>query len=318
MIQKRIFVLMLISLALIMPIAFAASETGDLHSGVFDARYTEASCRIDRFSAILNAYETCTSQSFSNANSSLTKLNTDMSQIKTAADAGNRTQLIDLMKVYARDTKSLMDALRTAKSSFHDRDLTEKEKNSTKSRNLTTASTVKVCIKDIFDKATADFASCHNNAVINQGKAVAAWLGAWKDKWNNIISNMSAKGYDTTGMTGVVSGVDGAITQINDAVSSGNATHVIDAEKTVKDEQLHLWANFNIARLEAYITNLTSLAQSNETGTLNDAQNYLNDAKTMTAPGTPYGPGQFDKTWDDIKAAAIDISAVIKAIHASK
>ena len=143
---------------------------------------------------------------------------------------------------------------------------------------------------------------------------------------NGQIANMSAKGYDVSGLQAVVSDAQAnVVTPLQNAVDTGNGT-VIKAQLKAAclDNGMpysdHYAAKINLARLTAVDNKL--LAMVNNTtiqGQLSDVNAKLTNVQgQLNTIGTnPYTGSQKDDVWNGLKAAAQELKTAISEINAN-
>lgn len=230
------------------------------------------------------------------ANSSITSykspLDADYTKLQEFATALNHKEFTSYITTTFKDNlKSAVKAVQDTKKDLKRANLTQEQKQQ---------------LKDGHKEAIAGFANCTNDAAKNWSEARRGYLNAWIERWKNIISKMNEKGYDTAEMEAVVSDAQSklipALEAIKNAATPGLRKTAMENARIL---HLHLWARFEIARLNSYLKSIEANATAAGYGSDVDAiKAKLAEASKLAPSGKRYGPGEFETTWKAIKDAA--------------
>jgi hypothetical protein len=192
--------------------------------------------------------------------------------------------------------------LKAARQAFSTANISQSDKDALKSQWNTTLQTYQSCNLD----ARREIVSVR-----------IEHLQANIDDWNAIIANMTAKGMDTTEMTAVVADAQKLLTDLNASIQAADDATFKTMLDNANDEQNHVWARFSIGRMKANIAHIEPLInQANlSVDDLNKIQSLLNSASVLATPGSKFGVGGFQQTWQDIKVANDMLGSVSKNLR---
>lgn len=302
--RELAFALLLLGLAVILMsgiiIAQEDSAVKESKRNDFNARLSHIMCRIDLTKTQIDL--------LSGVDSNLTmykeKLDADAVKLKEFADAMNHKEFGKYFTTSLKDNlKNAVVAIKDAKRDFKNSNLTVEEKK-----------TLRVNHK----AAITAFADCVNKADKGWGEKRAGHLNAWINHWNNVISKMKEKGYDTTEMEAVVSDAQSKLLPALEAIKSATTK---EARKTAmenaKNLHLHLWARFEIARIKSYLNSVDDDAIAKGYQSEVDAINAkLTEAANLAVSGKKYKDGEFETVWTAIRDAAKMLKDLNKKLKA--
>ncbi len=266
----------------------ADTKIKDTKRNDFNARLEHISCRIDLTKKQIDLL----SGVDSNLSSYKTALDADVAKLKEFADVSDNKGFNDyLTKTLKDDLKKAVMAVKDAKGDFRKSNLTKEEK---------------ATLRDNHKTAISAFADCVSKADKDLVDARTEHLGKWIEKWNNIISKMKEKGFDTTGMESVVSDAQTKLLPALDAIKSASTKETRKtAMENARNLHLHLWARFEIARIKSYLSFIETdaVAKGYQTD-VNVIKEKLSGATNLASEGKKYGPGEFESTWKAIRDTA--------------
>ena len=272
----------LILVLLVLSVTTVFADDNSTKAQELNARYNYNSCRVSLVSSeatIIADY----------GNVSTDKIASDLALMKQYADAGDAASFNSEAKILNTDFAAVNAGLKSAREVF---------------AKINGTSVNKTTIRDEWKNAIAAFSSCNADARRSVVSIREETLQKAINKWNNIIANISSRGYDTTQMQAAVSDAQTLLSSLNDASLASNDTDFKEKVNSANDMYLHIWARFAIARIRSYNEKSAPIAQaanlSDSTAQINSA---LDSASALASPGKKYGDGEFQATWQDIKDA---------------
>ncbi len=251
----------------------------------FNARLEHIMCRIELTQGQLEL--------LSSVNSSLIlykdTLDEDLAKLKEFADAANQKEFGNYFTTTLKNNlRNAVTAVKNAKIQFRRSNLTQDEKKT---------------LIDNHKSAIVEFSDCVNEADNNFAEARASYLSAWISKWNKIIERMKESGYNTDEMKSVVNEAESkllpALEKIKDAYNKEERKRSMQDARNI---HLHLWARFEIARMEAYLKSIEEEAiASGYKEDFSIIKNKLGAISRLAVAGKKYGQGEFDTVWKTIK-----------------
>ncbi|MDO8509092.1 MAG: hypothetical protein Q7S27_05410 [Nanoarchaeota archaeon] len=292
--QKRIFGLAGFAIAVLLVSSFfvIALETDngieETKRNDYNARLGHINCRVD----LTNGQIDLLSDVDPNLTMYKEKLDADYAKLKELADAMNHKEFSTyITTTFKENLKNSVMAVNKAKVDFRKSNLTSDEKKT---------------VRDGNKKVIAEYADCINKADKDLSEKRTGHLTAWINKWNNVISKMKEKGHNTTEMELVVMDAQSKLMPILDTIKNASSK---EARKTAMENarnlHLHLWARFEIARIESYLMSIEEEAVAKGFQTEVDAINArLDEAGKLAISGKRYKDGEFDTVWSAIKESA--------------
>lgn len=233
------------------------------------------------------------------------KLDSDMTQLSQLATSGNVKDFNSFVKnIVKPDFDSVRDNIKSAKAELKALNLTKAEK-----KKLLLDS--RVAWKSAIDK----FKQCNSQSKRTIADTRKNAIMQDIARWNSQIEKMKAKSIDTTGLESVVADANKLASMLDSAVQAADDAAFKQKVDEVRNSQLHVWARFHIAKIEAYLNNLEPSA--NEAGLsskVSEIKALLSEAKQLALSGKKYGEGEFDKTWKDIKDAGELLKSLSKSL----
>jgi len=301
-----LFVMMLAIPAVAMNVS-AASTSYDQQ--VLQARYDLVSARVsfatgvytDTMALVTNA---------SDLQAHVNKLNGDLPTLKGYASSGDRSGFNSyLTGTIQPDMKSGMAALAADVKQFKAWGV-----------NAATIQQLKADYqsrKNTFDQQT-------NAAIIELGNARLSYYNDVMSKDDQRISQLSAKGIDTSGMQSAKSdAMSNVVTPLQSAINSNNADAV---KQQLHDRCLgngqpysdHFFAKTDLAALQA---TSAKVAASTDNATIQQQLSDVNaklsaSQSTLGAVGTnPYTSDQQNQVWNNLKAASDGLKTILKELN---
>jgi len=290
--MKRIF---LIYFSIILAgVAFAAMDSNKVQE--LGARYNYISCRVNLVQsqgALLASYGTISTD----------KITSDLAQLKALADSGDATNFNTELETLKDDFKTVNAELKVARQSFS---------------KSNTSRTDKDLLKSQWNVSLDTYKSCNIDTQRGIVSIRIELLQKDIDNWNAVISNMTARGLDTSELTRVVSDAQKLLSELSDASQIMDDTAFKTRLNDANDEQLHIWARFAIGRIKANIARIEPIiGQTNRSTDLDHIKPLLNSASALAAPGNRYGNGEFKQVWQDIKDASQQLNTLSKDLRDS-
>jgi hypothetical protein len=163
--------------------------------------------------------------------------------------------------------------------------------------------------------AIAAFSDCNNNARRNLATVREQQVTAAIEKWNQIISDMKAKNLNTTVMEEVVADAEELNAMLQEANGISDDTAFNAKIEEARQLQLHLWARFNIARIESYMQALEpNVTSDKDKETVSQIRAMLSSSKAIAAKGDKYPEGAFEQVWQNISQAGEKLKQLAKGI----
>lgn len=177
------------------------------------------------------------------------------------------------------------------------------EKFGIKKSNITMAQ--KLNLRTLNKETTSAFANCTSDADKKWAESRAGYLQAWINRWNNIISKMKEKGYDTTEMESIVADAQSKLLPALEDIKKSGRSNVRSTMELARNIHLNLWARFEIARINSYLKSIESeAALAGYTTEISAIKDKLNQASALAVEGKKYKEGEFENVWKLIKDAA--------------
>jgi hypothetical protein len=106
-----------------------------------------------------------------------------------------------------------------------------------------------------------------------------------------------------------------AIQQLQDAINTGNSTNTKAALDSIREDKLHLWARFEVARLNSYMNKVEEIAaKHNRTDKINELKALNGKVQDYVTPGKAYDKGDREKVWNEIKSTSKELTVFSKEL----
>lgn len=282
-------------------VAFSADATGPsagLKINVLQMQYEKIACRADFYIATLDSAKN--SELNIAVDEMIFSINTHKIALKFAADSGDRTAFEAALKSLKADVQNIVKTYNGAKKSFPRGSAGKK---------------ISEKLKSDFQDNKQKRDSCIETASINLGKAQRDYVAGWKSNAEETVSKLKAKGIDTTKMESVLSEVDGIVSKMDDAINSDNKAEIEKTAKEIREEHLHIWARFQIARLDGLLSSMEPKAtEKGLTSQVNEIKTLLNNAEAKVKVGQSYNENEFQDVHTNLKIAMNKLVNLFNAI----
>lgn len=294
-----VIVFSMLTVLVIIPLVFAAGEKSEVATAAAQVLV----CKAEFTAKVV----TGTIAAVPNASSLTTysdKLNADIVQLKTLANAGDAKELRTFLKTYEADVKSAREAVQQWRKE-HRTELTQEQR-----RALQTG------YGDL--KKTLD--NCHLAALKVTGTKRVAEFAAHLDKYDAMTAKLTARGIDTSGLTQIVADARTQIvTPLQQAVQA--ATTELELKAALKKYCLydgckeginyHLAAKYDLEKATALLA--YAKAQQNVSAEkIAQAQTALDTARAAL---TRVGTGQYTDEGKEIFSGIKNANQAFKEAH---
>jgi hypothetical protein len=217
-----------------------------------------------------------------------------MDNLKTIRDSKNKTAFDSFVST-------------TLKDDFHDAtsQLNDLKKDL---RKYNATNTTKTELRNEFKTLQRDYSDCINNKDEAMAKVMLRYYQKTQDRWDAIIAKMQKRGISTEEINNLTDELHTLIQKLQDAIDSGNKTEMQKVVSDIRDEQLHLWARFQIYRLNGYINKISPVAKEyGKSGQMKDVEDKLDSIQKYTEKGYKYKEGDVDKVWSELQDASKEL-----------
>ncbi|MBI5046679.1 hypothetical protein HZC07_03020 [Candidatus Micrarchaeota archaeon] len=291
---------------LVLPFSFAVSPQGVRGTGI-EAAMIEVGCKTDFTVGVINSVDSAVNSS--NLSRYATKLQADVTALQGYADRNDSEGFRSYVKgTYETDLRSTNSAVVDLRKSVRG--------------NATRGS-----MRSDYQNLRGTFESCRLAALKQYANAKVNGYERLLAQYNNKITNLSAKGIDTSILSTIVSDAQSQIVDpLKSAISSatnGSQVRMALGEFCLfngcpNGDNFHLAAKFEIEKLNKQLAYIQ--ANGNETGVqdkITDAQSALASASSaLSSVGTnKYLPDQEQAVWSNIRTAAQDIKQILSGVR---
>jgi hypothetical protein len=278
----------------------ASSAKKDARGEEISARYKNLECRVNLGLAQADIIDKYTN--ISGIDTKIAKVRSDLVTMKGYADSGNTTLFNDFMK---NTVKADVDDLQRSIQEFY---------KGFKSQNLTNET--RTALKADWKDAISDFADCNGEARRDVVSAREKFMDEQINEWNQVKENFRVRGFDVRDMDSI----DADAERLNELLGQAlNSTSDADFKAKIEEARqlhLHLWARFQIAKLDSYLTKLEPLAdKANMTVQVTEIRALLTEATELALPEKAYSEGDFKATWEKIKLASEKLNDLAKNLR---
>ena len=263
----------------------------------FNARLSHINCKI----LLTEKQIDLLSKINENVSSLKSALNADYIKLQEFSAAFNNKEFNNYFTTTFKDNlkKAVME-INQAKKDFRKSNLTKEEKS---------------ILRDDHKKSISEYSDCINKADKDIADARAGYLNSWINKWNNVITKMKERGYDTSEMESVVSDARIKLLPALEAIKSATAGNRNKVMGTARNLHLYLWTRFEIARLNIYLKSIETdaIAEGYQTE-FNAIKGKLTGVSALAVEGKIYGPGEFETIWKAIRDATMMLKELNRKI----
>jgi len=253
----------------------------------FNARLQHISCKIDLTKKQIDLLSTVNLE----LSAYKDKLDADYTKLKEFAEAFNQKEFNGYLTTIFKDNlKDAAKNIREAKRDYKRTNMTKEDKKQ---------------LRENHKKLEGEFAECINNAEKLRVDNRIDYLNRWVTRWNAQIEKMKEKGYDTTEMEAVVKDATDKLSPTLEAIKNSTKDNRKILMDNARNLHLHLWARFEIARINSFFKSMENDAVVAGLQTDIEAiKAKLDEASKLAVEGKRYAPGEFETTWNAIKDAA--------------
>jgi hypothetical protein len=198
------------------------------------------------------------------------------------------------------DVKSLQDLIKSLTQNIKALNLSDEEKKS---------------IRDSWKESVSAYSECNSESKKEIVFARSNFIDEQINEWNDAIKAAILAGVDATEMESIVNEAEELSNLLDQAANATTDDQMKSNIEEIRDLHLHLWARFNIAKVDAYLTLVEQ--QANDSGMQNDVaeiRQLLDEASAKAQPGKVYGDGDFQATWQNIKDASNKLRQLVNSI----
>jgi hypothetical protein len=190
-------------------------------------------------------------------------------------------------------------------------------KKNFRSYNLTTDTVASY--KNDLTAELSTYKACTENTQVSNGNVMLKYYQTTETNWAQTIKQMSDKNVSITDVSAIDQEMQNAIQQLQTAINSNNGTAVKNVITNITEDRLHLFARFDIARINAYISKVDPLAQQyNMSDSINGLREKFNGINGLVAPGYKYMGGDMNDVWSTIKNVSKSLTDISKSIQSDR
>jgi hypothetical protein len=312
---KKILILTVAMLMIVVAIPTFASTASAAAAGpndqqILQARYDLVNAHIGFMTGVMGDIVSLVPQA-TNLQAPSDKLNSDMTTLQGFVSSADQSGFSNFVKNTVQpDVQSANDALKTDRQQY-------------KSWNVTAATAEQM--KTDYQNRKATYDAQVNSANLALGNAVLGGYNTVLQDHATLMSNMSSKGFDVSGMQAAQNEAQSSvISPLQDALGTQNGTTVRNALKSASlgngaPYSDHYYAKFDLAKLSSVSAKIaTSTNNSSVQQQLNDVNTQLSSSSsTLGTVGTsPYAGSQQDQVWNPLKAASSELKTIIGELKA--
>ena len=307
---KKILIIMVATLMIVVAISAFASTASAATANpndqpILQARYDQVSAHIGFVTGVMGDIISLVPQA-TNLQAPSDKLHVDMVTLQGFVSSSDKTGFSSFVTgTIQPDVKSANDALKADRQQY-------------KSWNVTAAMAEQ--LKTDYQNRKSTYDSQVDNAGVELGNAVLNGYNTVLQAHDTLMSNMSSKGFDISGMQAAQNEAQSSvITPLQNAVGTQNGTAVKNELKSVSlgngaPYSDHYYAKFDLAKLDSVSTKIA--ASTNDTAIqqqLDDVNTQLSSSSsTFGIVGTsPYTGSQQDQVWNPLKSASSELKTII-------
>ncbi|MDO8554017.1 MAG: hypothetical protein Q7S22_04375 [Candidatus Micrarchaeota archaeon] len=273
--------------------------SNSLKANIFEMQYEKVACRADFYTATLDSVQN------SGLNVSVDQLKSliDMHKeaLKVAADNEDSRAFNDALKLLQDDSKQLIITYANLKNVIP-RGVAGKE--------------IKTKLKQDFNSNMDTRNSCIKDTSIVLGKVQLEYVKNWKESAETTVENLKAKGVDTSKMEEIISDLQLKIDTMDDVLATDDVNQIEIARKNIREEHLHIWARFQIARVDALLGAIESKAtEKGLTVQVQEIRTLLSDADSKVTVGKAYDEGEFQQVQETLKQAVTKLRSLFKSVN---
>ncbi len=290
------------SLLLLFAGAFAdGNATNATKPDVLGLKYGLIECRINSLISLVEYGQE--NANVSGGDEIASTLSGDLTTLKAYADSKDRKGFNDFMK----------DALRNdmRNAVLYLKDVKRGSMRGNRGNNSNASST-----KDYFDLVVKERAECLQGVALEFAKKQVDEIEGRVNDMNKTIGALRNKSVNTTKMEMVEKEAEENLDELKDAVEGGNVSEIQEKVKELREEHLHIWARFQIEKLEAILDTVDEDAISKGYSSDVDAITALIDgAESKVQVGSAYEPSEFEQVKSDLRNAHMKLRNLIMKLR---
>lgn len=305
---KKILILMVATLMIVVAIsAFASTASAATANDqpILQARYDQVSAHVDFITGVMGDIVSLVPQA-TNLQAPSDKLHVDMVTLQGFVSSSDKTGFSSFVTGTVQpDVQSANDALKADRQQY-------------KSWNVTAATAEQ--LKTDYQNRKATYDSQVDSAGVELGNAVLSGYNTVLQAHDTVMSNMSSKGFDISGMQAAQNEAQSSVvTPLQNAVGTQNGTAVKNELKSVSlgngaPYSDHYFAKFDLAKLDSVSSKIA--ASTNDTAIqqqLDDVNTQLSSSSSAlgTVGTSPYTGSQQDQVWNPLKSASSELKTII-------
>jgi hypothetical protein len=266
-----------------------------------DARYSHLVCKINL--GVAQAENLADYVSADTLTEQNDQIISDLEILNGYVESGNVSAFNNFEKTTLRtDVKDLQDLIKGLTHDIKALNLSDEEKKS---------------IRDSWKESVSAYAQCNSESKKDVVSARSNFIDEQISEWNDAIEAAKLEGIDTSDLEEIVADAQ-ELSKILDEAANATTDDLMKAKiDEVRNLHLHLWARFNIAKVDAYLSEVET--QANEAGKQDkvaEIRELLSEASAIAQPGKVYADGEFQATWQKIKSASDKLRELVKSLKA--
>ncbi len=294
------WILAVFGLALLAGSVFADETTANatkLH--VLNLKYGLIECRVNAVISLVQYGENNTNTSSSGL---ADKLAGDLSTLKGYSDRGDRQGFNDFVKGELRN--DLRDATLYLKGVR--KEIVKGGKNRSSASDG----------QNYFVQVRQDRAKCLKSVALDFAKKQVNEVKTRVNGMKNTTAKLKAKGVDTSEMDKIMGEAEANLDELRDAEAKGNASTIQETVKGLREEHLHIWARFQIAKMKAIVdaTDDEAISKGYQSD-VTEISALLDDASSKVKIGRVYNPGDFEYVKSALKQAHEKMKNLLKKMR---
>ncbi len=171
-------------------------------------------------------------------------------------------------------------------------------------------------VLDYFNEVKRERAECIQGVALAFAQEQQDEMNGRVKDMNKTIGKLKNKSVNTSEMEEVYEEAQENAEEMNEAIESGNGSEVIDTFKAIREEHLHIWARFHVAKLSAILDAVDeeAIAAGYESD-VNGINALLAEVEGKVEPGTPYESGKFEEVKGSLKEAHQKLKDLIRKLR---
>lgn len=263
--------------------AFAQNGTGNgTRPDTLGLKYDLMECRVNAVITLVEYGEDATGL---DSGDLVDELNSDLDTLKGYADSGDRPGFNVFMWSDLRDdlydaVMYLKDVKRELVGGGHD--------------NETGPSEGKDEWTDMHQQVMQERAECIQSAALDFARGQENEFEERLRNMEQTVEKLKNKSVDTSEMEDILDEAYENLDELSDAIDTGNESTIFDTVRSIREEHLHIWARFHIAKVNAILDAIEDEADAEGYGDeVDEIRELMDSIEPLVEPGRPYNPGEF-------------------------